>query len=301
MLWLQMRGYPAGALGVRVPLWQRQGANLRIEGIVMLRLAVVLLAFSLSLSAQAQTTQPSPSATKSAGNKKPSVKDGAAAGLSSQPAPSRGGPCIGVIPLVGDRFSVQDIGLTVFGNEYKEIKVDNWGLDDLVVERVRAAAGPHLATRGILRTNPEVAALEPGLLRLSTQNDEKLAEALRQVVGSVRCQRYVVVFRSTHQWVGNQSVYGIGVVNHGRAIVDNTTLHVLVRIFVHDGETLSVLKSAEGTTGGSNFISGPPQKRLGAAMWPATPEAANNLAMRKAARELLAEVLDKTLPGLLAP
>ena len=265
----------------------------------MRRLAVVLLAFSLSLSAQAQTTQPPSPAAKSA-NKKPSAKDGAVS-RASQPAPGNGGPCIGVIPLVGDRFSVQDIGLTVFGNEYKEIKVDNWGLDELVVERVRAAAGPRLAARAILHANPEFVALEPGLLRLSSQTDEKLAEALRQVAGPVRCPRYVVVFRSSHQWVGNQSVYGIGVVNHGRAIVDNTTLHVLVRIFVHDGQSFAILKSAEGTTGGNILVSGPPQKRLGAAMWPETPEAANNPAMRKAARELLTEVLDKTLPGLLAP
>ena len=266
----------------------------------MLRLAVVLLAFSLSLSVQAQTTQPSQPAAKSANHKKPSAKDGAASPV-AQPAPGRGGACIGVIPVIGDQFSVQNIGLTVFGNEYKEIKVDNWGLDELVVERVRAAAGSGLATRGILHAKPDFVALEPGLLRLSSQNDEKLADALSQVVGPVRCQRYVVVFRSSHQWVGNQSVYGVGVVNHGRPIADNTTLHVVLRIFVHDGQSFAVLKSAEGTTGGNILLSGPPQKRLGAAMWPETAEAANNPAMRKAARELLAEVLDKTLPGLLAP
>jgi hypothetical protein len=277
---------------------------------VMLRLAVFLLAFGLPLSAQAQATQPSPlvaksatnkSATnKSANNKKSAAKDGAASPV-SQPAPGSGAPCIGVIPIIGDRFSVQNIGLTVFGNEYKEIKVDNWGLDELVVERVGVAAGPRLAARGILHAKPDFVALEPGLIRLSSQDDGKLADALRQVVGPVRCQRYVVVFRSSHQWVGNQSVYGIGVVNHGRPIADNTTLHVVLRIFVHDGQSFAVLKSAEGTTGGKILLSGPPQNRLGAAMWPETPEAANNPAMRKAARELLAEVLDKTLPGLLAP
>jgi len=281
----------------------------------MLRLAVLLLAFALPLAAQAQTAQPSPPAAKSANNKpannksannksanrtKPSAQDGAVSPV-SRPAPGNGGSCIGVIPLLGDRFSVQNIGLTVFGNEYKEIKVDNWGLDELVVERVGVAAGPRLPARGILHAKPDFVALEPGLIRLSSQNDDRLADALRQVVGPVRCQRYVVVFGSSHQYVGNQSIQGIGVVNHGRPIADNTVLHVVVRIFVHDGQSFAVLKSAEGTTSGSNFLSGTPQKRLGAAMWPETPEAANNPAMRKAARELLAEVLDKTLPGLLAP
>jgi len=44
-----------------------------------------------------------------------------------------------VIPLLGDRFVVRKIGVTVFGNEEKEIPVDGWGLDDLVVEIGRAS------------------------------------------------------------------------------------------------------------------------------------------------------------------
>ena len=50
------------------------------------------------------------------------------------------GPCrIGVISAVGDRFAVQKFGLTVFETEESEAAVDGWGLDDLVVARVRAA------------------------------------------------------------------------------------------------------------------------------------------------------------------
>ena len=52
------------------------------------------------------------------------------------------GPCsIGVIPLTGNEFGVQQVGFTAFGNEYTSVPVDSWGLDDLVVSRVRAAAG----------------------------------------------------------------------------------------------------------------------------------------------------------------
>jgi hypothetical protein len=61
------------------------------------------------------------------------------------------------------------------------------------------------------------------------------------------------------------------------------------------------VKSAEGSTSRSNFMTGPPTLQIDGSRWPEPPETANNPAMRSSARELLGNVLDKSLPALLGP
>jgi hypothetical protein len=259
----------------------------------MARLAVLLLVLNLVHSAQAQTLQP-PAAAKA----KPAASK-AAAPKAVVMAPAPRGPCIGVFPLLGDRFGVKKIGITVFGNEYKEIMVDNWGLDDFVVERVRAAAGPGIAVHRIVHGKGAFDGYVPGI-GIFQNVDTKEPTIVRQAAAQTQCERYVVVTRAVSQYVGNQSIFGLGIVNSGRPILSTTRLHAVVRMHVHDGQTFAVLKSGTGSFGGSNFLSGPATKSLDDSWWPEPPEAANTPAMREATRKLLGEVLDKSLPELLA-
>jgi hypothetical protein len=256
----------------------------------MVRLAALLLTFGLVHSAQAQTVQPPPPA-KAKPTAKKSASPKAAAG---QPAPS--GPCsIGVFPLLFDEFGVRKIGITVFGNEFKQITVDNWGLDDLVVERVRAAAGP-----GVRRIAFAKAAFEgyvPGIGMFQNLNT-KAPDIVRQAAGQTQCERYVVVTRAASQYIGNQSIYGLGIVSSGAPILSTNRIHAVVRIHVHDGQSFAVLKSGNGSISGANLLTGPPTSKL--EVWPEPPEAANTPAMREATRKLLGEILDKSLPELLA-
>ena len=46
-------------------------------------------------------------------------------------------------------------------------------------------------------------------------------------------------------------------------------------------------------------MTGPPTLRIDWAQWPEPPEAANNPVMRASTRQLLGNVLDKSLPTLL--
>ena len=205
----------------------------------------------------------------------------------------------GVPAPLGDRFEVKKIGITVFGNEFKEITVDNWGLDDLVVERVRAAVGPGPAVRRIAYAKGSFDGYVPGIGMFQNLNS-KAPEIVRQAAAPAQCERYVVVTRAVAQYVGNQSIFGLGIVNSGRPILSTTALHAVVRIHIHDGQTFAVLKSGAASLGGSSFLSGPPTRKLDDSWWPEPPEGANTLAMREATRKLLGEALDKSLPELLA-
>jgi hypothetical protein len=260
----------------------------------MARLAVLLLALSLVHSAQAQPVQPTPAAKARPAVKKPASPEGTLA------PPSASGPCIGVFPLLGDRFQVKKIGITVFGNEFKEIAVDNWGLDDLVVERVRAVVGKGIAVRRIPHAKDAFVGYTPGI-GIFQNNNAKVPAIVQQAAGQTHCQRYVVVTRAVAQYVGNQSIFGIGVVNSGRPIRSLTQIHAIIRIHVHDGKTFAVLKSGTGSLNGDNILTGGQNARaLDDSWWPEPPEVANNPTMREAARSLLAEILDKSLPELLA-
>jgi hypothetical protein len=263
------------------------------SGVFMARLAVLLLALSLVHSAQAQTVQPPTAAKAKPAAKKPAPPKAVAA------TPAVSGPCIGVFPLLADRFGVKKIGITVFGNEFTEITVDNWGLDDLAVERVRAAVGPGMAVRRIAHAKGAFDGYVPGI-GMFQNLDTKAPAIVRQAAAQTQCERYVVVTRAVSQYVGNQSIFGLGIVNSGRPILSTTQLHAVVRIHVHDGHTFAVLKSGAGSLGGSSFLSGPPTKKLDDSWWPEPPEAANTPAMREATRKLLGEVLDKSLPELLS-
>ena len=79
------------------------------------------------------------------------------------------------------------------------------------------------------------------------RNNEKPAAVIQQVVGAAGCERYVVVIKAGRQYVGNQGIYGVGVVK-GSPLYSRADVYAIVRIYVHDGRSFAIVKSAEGST-----------------------------------------------------
>src|SRR5262245_56663051 len=102
----------------------------------MVRSIAVSLALAFAPPAFAQTAPPAPppagvpAPAKPAQKRPAPPKPGAAADPAGAAAPR--GPCIGVIPYIGDQFSVQRVGVTMFGNELKQVPMSSWGLDEVV-------------------------------------------------------------------------------------------------------------------------------------------------------------------------
>ncbi|MGL9623466.1 hypothetical protein QRQ56_36485 [Bradyrhizobium sp. U531] len=258
----------------------------RSTAYMMLRLVcLVLFALCLAGPAQAQTTQPATVA-------KPAKNAPSKPAPASRSTPQAAGPCVGVISLLGDRFIVKKVGVTVFGNENKEVPVDGFGLDDLVVERVRAAVGSGFVVRRIAADKSAFSSYDPGL-GMFVRGD-KAGAIVRQVAGQAGCKRYVVVIKGIRQG----GFFGIGVMK-GSPLYNMADIYAVIRIYVHDGQSFDILKSGEGSISGSNFMTGPPTLRIDWAQWPEPPEAANNPVMRASTRQLLGNVLDKSLPALL--
>jgi hypothetical protein len=220
------------------------------------------------------------------------------------------GPCrLGVIPAVGDKFVVQKIGFTIFNNEFTEVPIDAWGLDEIVVARVRAAAGEGTAVRRLAYAKGTFTPYEhpgPALFRIP-QNE--LTAIVRQIAANTGCERYVAITKLEGVLDGtNQTLLGIGILNHGTSLLSRTNLFVNISVTVFDGQTFAIHRNPPASLGA--VLAGAlqmtamrgPHRELDNAQFPANAaDAVNSSTLRDGTRTLLTETLDKALPAILAP
>ncbi|WP_439365149.1 hypothetical protein ACNJYD_01635 [Bradyrhizobium sp. DASA03005] len=218
------------------------------------------------------------------------------------------GPCeIGLLAAAANRFGVQQVGFTMFGNEYTPVPVDSWGLDDLILSRLRAAAAGKSVRRIAYSPAAFAHAVESGSPMLR-RNPER-QEFVQQSAATTKCQRYVLVERYQNRFSNtNQSVEGFGIVKWGNPIKRRTFLYALTYITVYDGQSFEAIKKGPASLDdepmmsrliGINPISGP-NKEMDEAAFPSAPaEVAANAKLRDGVRALLTTSLDRTLPGLL--
>jgi hypothetical protein len=290
-------------------------ANRTFREFFMVRAFVVAFVMSCLAAPAFSQAQPTPgAATTPAGTpaiksavRKPAPKNKT---TSKPPGPAEGGPCqLGVIPVIGDRFVVQTVGITIFGNERTEVPIDRWGLDDLVVARVRAAAGSGVTVRKITYTdNPFANQEQPGGLLFRT-GKTALSDIVRQIAGSTNCERYVLVTKFATAFGGtNQAALGIGIIRRGNELLGHTFVFASTYIRVIDGRDYSVIKQGAASTDENpselaGLLLGPvgqPIRDVGQASYPKTPETVTHSpALLDGARALLLTSLDKTLPRLL--
>jgi hypothetical protein len=271
----------------------------------MLRIVAVSLitcALIAPSHAQAPAAQPASTAAKPAAKKAvPKAKAKAAKPAASGAADT--GPCdMGVISHLGDVFTVQKVGLTVFGNEYAEVQVP-WGLDDLIFARVKAAGGA-----GVRRINYAKDAFDaynkPKLFFLREEN-EKLPGVIRQIAGSAGCRRYLVIMPLTGQLPGtNQTLTGVGIVNHGTSILSYSAVFAFINVVLLDGNTFETLgnpnvnlKRVLGNMA-EDLVKARNMQKVDNTAFPATPsDAAKSTTLRDLTRAMLTERLDKDIPA----
>ncbi|MBR1088961.1 hypothetical protein JQ621_15955 [Bradyrhizobium manausense] len=218
-------------------------------------------------------------------------------------APVESGPCqIGVIPIVGIVFMVEKFGPVTFLDRYSRVSVAAWGLDDLVVSRVRAAS-PGSPVRRIPFTREELKSGGRDQPRLfaSYRMASDIENFVRLLATKVRCERYVVV----HRHGGSQREFGIGISQY--PLNGPTHLFAMTYIRVYDGATFSLIGEAAALTTEDTFAErlmhnslGGPSMQVDQAAFPEKPaDVPNNPLLRDGVRTMLTKSLDKTLPGLL--
>ena len=201
----------------------------------------------------------------------------------------------------------------MFGNEFKKVPIESWGLDDLLVARVRAAAGPHVAVRRMAYPANAFATFDDPPPFHNGEND--LKEIAQTVSRAGGCERYIVAVRDAIR-IGDSNIIvrGIGDFHRGGLIdrFNSDILVVLTALYVIDGRSFEIVKKGYGGIADEDTlvdrlrrsfsyetpIHGPSRK-LEDFTWPPTPDAVAGL--REPTRALLAASLDVALPRLLAP
>ena len=269
------------------------------------RLAVAVFAFALIQPSWAQApSAPAPAAQPPAAAKKQPA-DKKTAGRKAAPKPAAAvdsGPCdMGVITATHDLFTVQKIGLTVFNNEFAEMPV-NWGLDDLIYARVKAAGGA--GVRRITYDKQLFDNLEKPKLFFLREERETLTGVVKQIVASARCRRYLVVQRQTNR-IGNtnENATGFGILQMG-PLFTRTYIFAYLDIRLLDGETFETLRNPNFTVQrviqslGEDLVKIPGMFDVDQSLYPAVAaDAANNASLRDAVRRLVTGQLDRDMPA----
>lgn len=263
--------------------------------------AAWLAGFASAQAQPAPVTTSTPAAAKTF-VKKPVTK---AKSVAKRPAaPTDSGSCqIGVIPVIGSQFAVEKIGITIFGNERTEVSIDGWGLDDLAVARVRAAA-PGIAVRRIAYAKGAFEKYEDPAPGLFQNPKDDLTAIVRHISANANCERYVVVTEFTGNPDGiEHPFHGIGVFQ-GSSLFSPTALFANIQVTVFDGQTFAIHKSPFGLgsvlAGTFARMTQDPLSELDKSSFPEpAAAAASSVLLRDRTRILVAAKLDKILPAYL--
>jgi hypothetical protein len=236
--------------------------------------------------------------------KKPAPKAKAAA----KPAVAAdNGPCrLGVIPVIGEHFSVQKFGVTIFEVEFADVPID-WGLDDLAFARVRAIIGADPTVRKI--TYPK-GAFDPFYHPKSTllpDPNEGLSAIVHSITLNTPCERYLVIttFQGKLGGNSNQLLVGIGTYNQGLgSIIRHSHLFANIELTLIDGKTYEKDRRPFANFGAhfveSLRVTEDPLVQLDNSQFPDPPAtASSSMVLRERVRALIAARLDGALPGYL--
>jgi hypothetical protein len=182
--------------------------------------------------------------------------------------------------------------------------VSDWGFDDLVAARVRAAA-PHFAVRRIIFAREELARHKSPFSSFNVE----LKNFVRDVSAGANCERYVVVhLEGSKVFDSPESVFGLGIVNVPSPFQRRNFLFAITNIRIYDGQSFEVIRQDLASTGEESLVSNVlrftpfrgPKRELDDASFPVAPlQATSSRVLREGVRALLAASLDRTLPALL--
>ncbi|MHB0770873.1 hypothetical protein [Bradyrhizobium sp. 5.13L] len=274
----------------------------------MIRFAAPAIVLLSSLALAAAQTPPATTAPPTPPSK-PTVKKAATKPKAAAVKPAEqmnSGPCrLGVISAIGEHYSVQKFGVTIFEAEAKEVPID-WGLDDLVFTRVRAATNNDSSIRRIAYPKGAFDPFYHAKAIFIPDPKETLPVIVKGFTANANCDRYLVATTfKTKLPNSNMTLNGIGTYNQGLgSLIRHSHLFANVAITLIDGRSYEQIKRPL-TDIGANLATSmrlfeDPITKLDNSLFPDPPETAStNAALRERTRALVLERLDRSLPGYL--
>ncbi len=196
---------------------------------------------------------------------------------------------VAVMSAVGDKFSVRKIGITVFGNDEKDFPIDAWGIDPLVVNKVRSVLARRFEVRPVAYDKSAF---------VDTRDADAIAAGVRAQAKAADVDAYIVVTPAKTQFGdSNQSLRGLGILERA-GLRARVFVFALYQVTVVDGHSFTVVASSpailvsQDTVLTTLAIRGP-AREVDQSWMPASLDAARNIRLKSA----ITELLDRNLPG----
>ena len=224
----------------------------------------------------------------------------------AKPNAADSGKCIGVVSAIGDTFSLQKVGITVFGNELNTVPINSWQIDNLVISKIGAFLSKAWTVRRISYPKGAFSSLDEQHA-IFYDPEEDLKGIVRRVTSSTKCDHYVVVVKGLSRYgETNQFVHGLGIVKSGASFLTFDLIYALYWIRVYDGHTYEVIGKCGAITEQRNPLLqlvtaksiGGPYLKVDRSWWP-EPGAAPNAMVKDGIRSLVEKSLNVTMPLIL--
>jgi hypothetical protein len=251
---------------------------------------VIIGVLCLIFASAAAAAEPQAQAPKGVSKKKPA------------PAAPDTRKTIGLISEIGDKFTVQQIGIMIFGNQKREEPIESWGMDAFVAAKFSNAVKARFNAVPIALSPEGKAALAKAPGWLFGDRGGYICNLLQKETKGRVFNYYVRVrprekpYSNTNQFVG-----GLGIVHRQGFDTGYTFVHALFDIEVLDGGNCSSVRSLEPpSTQGFLFaeIHGP--AREVEASWIPAASVASDARLKETTQSLVESGLIQTIPQLFA-
>ena len=222
------------------------------------------------------------------------------AGLGAPPKPS-GLPKLGIISAIGDKFYARKTGLGFLGEDFKEMAIASWGIDEMMTAKLRAALNARFDVRPVTYKRA-VFAVFPDRSGFLAQNFRP--ELVREV-SPQGLDAYLVVVKSERTNGGSRPMFqGLGSTEGNTNVDPIMFVHAYYNIYLVDGRDFRIKSQA------SSHIPRPfnpffregmssPARKVDASMWPTSLNAAEHQKLKGVVIELIDQSLPPTLEKLL--
>lgn len=206
---------------------------------------------------------------------------------------------VGILSAIGDQFSFVKAGLVGADEGRQSFPIDNWHLDDFIVQQVTTALNGRFQVQLVnydrkLFANPEN---ESPLAAVNLVRGDAVKKLVREI-SPQGLDAYVVITRARAKFGGgNRTVAGIGLARYATVFESTSMVYALYEVRVIDGKTLDVIQKRiaaplEGAAGGR--LAGPTQI-VDETDFRAPGDPADNESLRRIVAELLTRSLAATI------
>lgn len=221
------------------------------------------------------------------------------AGLGAPPKPS-GLPKLGIVSAIGDKFYVRKFGLGVFGNDFKEMPIAAWGIDEMMTAKLRAALASRFDVRPVTYKRAAFAVFPDRSGFLAQHFNPEL---VRTAISPQGLDAYLVVVKAERPYgESRQLVQGLGSAGGNTDVDPIVFVHAYYNIVLVDGRDFKITSQATSEIPGPrkhfwtrDFMSSPVREG-GASLYPTSLDAAANAQLKA----VVVELIDKSLPPTLA-